>query len=101
VGAALSYSGAEVALELSLNTQAENPIRKPIGQFQVISHMLAEMATDIEAARQLTYHAAWLKSKGNPAGRKSNGKTLCHRNSDSGGKQSGADFWRLWIHARI
>jgi alkylation response protein AidB-like acyl-CoA dehydrogenase len=28
--------------------------------------MLAEMATDIEAARQLAYHAAWLKSKGKP-----------------------------------
>jgi alkylation response protein AidB-like acyl-CoA dehydrogenase len=28
--------------------------------------MLSEMATDIEAARQLTYQAAWLKSKGRP-----------------------------------
>ena len=67
VGAALSYSGAEVALELSLQYGKQRiQFGKPIGQFQVISHMLAEMATDIEAARQLTYHAAWLKSKGKP-----------------------------------
>jgi acyl-CoA dehydrogenase len=67
VGAAMSYSGAEVALELSLQYAKQRiQFGRPIGQFQVISHMLSEMATDIEAARQLTYHAAWLKSKGRP-----------------------------------
>jgi len=67
VGAAMSYSGAEVALELSLKYARQRiQFGRPIGQFQVISHMLSEMATDIEAARQLTYHAAWLKSKGKP-----------------------------------
>jgi alkylation response protein AidB-like acyl-CoA dehydrogenase len=67
VGAALSYSGAEVALELSLQYARQRiQFGRPIGQFQVISHMLSEMATDIEAARQLTYHAAWLKSNGKP-----------------------------------
>jgi alkylation response protein AidB-like acyl-CoA dehydrogenase len=39
---------------------------RPIGKFQAISHMLSEMATDIEAAKQLTYHAAWLLSNGKP-----------------------------------
>ncbi len=67
VGAALSYSGAEVALELSLQYARQRiQFGRPIGQFQVISHMLSEMATDIEAARQLTYYAAWLKSNGKP-----------------------------------
>jgi butyryl-CoA dehydrogenase len=28
--------------------------------------MLADMATEIEAARHLVYHAAWLKEKGRP-----------------------------------
>jgi alkylation response protein AidB-like acyl-CoA dehydrogenase len=66
-GAAMSYSGAEVALDLSLKYARQRiQFGKPIGQFQVISHMLSEMATDIEAARQLTYHAAWLKSEGKP-----------------------------------
>ncbi len=67
VGAAMSYSGAEVALELSLKYARQRiQFGRPIGQFQVISHMLSEMATDIEAARQLTYHAAWLRSQGKP-----------------------------------
>lgn len=32
---------------------------RPIGQFQVIAHMLADMATDLEAGRWLTAMAAW------------------------------------------
>ena len=37
---------------------------KPISQLYAIQEIIAEMATDIEAARLLTYHAAWLKEKG-------------------------------------
>ncbi len=37
---------------------------KAIGQFQVIRHRLAEMATELEAARQLTYHALRLHIAG-------------------------------------
>lgn len=67
VGAAMSYSGAEVAFDLSLKYARKRiQFGRPIGQFQVIAHMLSEMATDIEAARQLTYHAVWLKSNGKP-----------------------------------
>jgi len=36
---------------------------KPIIQFQAISHDLADMATNIEAMRWMTYHAAWLRSE--------------------------------------
>jgi alkylation response protein AidB-like acyl-CoA dehydrogenase len=32
---------------------------RPISEFQAIQHKLAEMATQIEAARQLAYKAAW------------------------------------------
>jgi len=35
-----------------------------IAQFQAIQWMIADMATEIEAARHLSYYAAWLKSKG-------------------------------------
>lgn len=38
-----------------------------ISNFQGISFMLAEMATDVEAARQLVYHAAQLKDAGKDA----------------------------------
>ncbi len=35
-----------------------------VGAFQVVRHRLAEMATDLEAARQLTYHALRLHAAG-------------------------------------
>jgi butyryl-CoA dehydrogenase len=37
---------------------------QPIANFQVIQWKLADMATQIEAARHLIYHASWLKDKG-------------------------------------
>lgn len=37
---------------------------KPIGQFQMIEAMLADMATEIFAARQMLYHTAWLRDQG-------------------------------------
>ncbi|KPL03818.1 MAG: acyl-CoA dehydrogenase [candidate division Zixibacteria bacterium SM23_73_2] len=39
---------------------------KPIGYFQAIQWKLADMATKIEAARHLIYHAAWLKDQNKP-----------------------------------
>jgi alkylation response protein AidB-like acyl-CoA dehydrogenase len=37
---------------------------KPISEFQAIQHMLADMATEIEAARLLCYNAATIKDAG-------------------------------------
>jgi glutaryl-CoA dehydrogenase (non-decarboxylating) len=37
---------------------------KPIGQFQMNQDMIAQMATDVEAARLLVYKAAWVKDQG-------------------------------------
>ena len=37
---------------------------QPIGQFQAIGHKLVEMATELEAARQLAYFAAWKVTQG-------------------------------------
>jgi alkylation response protein AidB-like acyl-CoA dehydrogenase len=39
---------------------------KPISQHQAIQWMLADMATQIDAARMLVYRAAWLKDQGKP-----------------------------------
>lgn len=44
---------------------------KPIAAQQGISFKLADMATNIEAARLLTYQAAWLESQGLPYGKES------------------------------
>ncbi len=37
---------------------------KPIGEFQMNQDMIAQMATEIEAARLLVYKAAWAKDQG-------------------------------------
>jgi butyryl-CoA dehydrogenase len=39
---------------------------KPIAKHQAISWMIADMATDLAAARFLTYNAAWLIDQGQP-----------------------------------
>jgi alkylation response protein AidB-like acyl-CoA dehydrogenase len=40
---------------------------RPIGTNQAIAHMLADMATEVEAARTLMWRAAWLVSNGKDA----------------------------------
>jgi alkylation response protein AidB-like acyl-CoA dehydrogenase len=42
---------------------------RPIGSFQAIQHHCANMATDVEGSRYLTYQAAWRLSEGLPAER--------------------------------
>ena len=65
--AALSLGLAEGALDTALRYATE---REQFGQriwdFQPIQFRIADMATDVEAGRHLTYHAAWLKEKGLP-----------------------------------
>jgi short/branched chain acyl-CoA dehydrogenase len=39
---------------------------RPIAEFQAVQFKLADMATEIEAGRVLTYKAAWLKDAGRP-----------------------------------
>jgi short/branched chain acyl-CoA dehydrogenase len=39
---------------------------RPIAEFQAVQFKLADMATEIEAGRALTYKAAWLKDQGRP-----------------------------------
>ncbi|MEM7124737.1 MAG: acyl-CoA dehydrogenase family protein [Chloroflexota bacterium] len=40
---------------------------QPIGQFQAVSHRIAEMKVRLETARLLLYKVAWLKKEGKPA----------------------------------
>ena len=37
---------------------------RPIGDFQAIQHMLADMATELDAARLLVWRAAWMADEG-------------------------------------
>ncbi len=63
--AALSLGIAEGALEASIQYSKERQqFNKPISHFQGISFKLADMATQVEAAKLLTYKAADLKNRG-------------------------------------
>lgn len=67
VGAA-AVGVAQAALDHALAYAREREqFGKPIGQFQGIQFMLADMAADIEASRLLVYQAADLMDKGLPA----------------------------------
>jgi alkylation response protein AidB-like acyl-CoA dehydrogenase len=44
---------------------------KPISDFQAIQHMLADMATELDAARLLVWRAAWLQDQGKKTTRES------------------------------
>jgi alkylation response protein AidB-like acyl-CoA dehydrogenase len=59
--AALGLGMAQGAYECALRYAKERKqFGKPIAEFQAIQFKLADMATQIEAARLLTYRAAWL-----------------------------------------
>ena len=64
---ALALGIAEGALEECLRyTATRQQFGKPIASFQGVHFALADMATEIEAAKHLVYHAAWLKQRGQP-----------------------------------
>jgi len=63
--AAQAVGIAQAALDISIRYAQERvAFEKPIASFQAIQWMIADMAVQIEAARLLTYRAAWLKDKG-------------------------------------
>ncbi|SHO61949.1 acyl-CoA dehydrogenase [Algoriphagus zhangzhouensis] len=63
--AAQALGIAAGAYELALAYSKERKaFGKPISQHQAIQFKLADMATQIEAARMLVYKAAWLKDQG-------------------------------------
>jgi alkylation response protein AidB-like acyl-CoA dehydrogenase len=63
--AALGLGAAQGAYEMSLAyAQEREQFGRPIGRFQAIQFKLADMATEIEAGRNLVYKAAWLKDMG-------------------------------------
>jgi butyryl-CoA dehydrogenase len=65
--AALSLGLAQGAFEVAVRYASERrQFGSPIWDFQQIQFRLADIATDIQAGRHLTYHAAWLKGRGQP-----------------------------------
>jgi alkylation response protein AidB-like acyl-CoA dehydrogenase len=65
--AAMGVGLAQGAYDLALAYAKERQqFGQPIANFQAIQFQLADMATEIEAGRQLVYRAAWLKDEGRP-----------------------------------
>jgi short/branched chain acyl-CoA dehydrogenase len=63
--AAMGVGLAQGALDEALKYAKERKaFGQPISKFQAIQGKLSDMATEIEAARLLTYKAAWLKDQG-------------------------------------
>jgi alkylation response protein AidB-like acyl-CoA dehydrogenase len=65
IGAAGCNAGAQLAFDSTLEYAMERKaFGRQIGKFQAIRHKFADMATKIEASRQLTYTTAWRFANG-------------------------------------
>jgi short/branched chain acyl-CoA dehydrogenase len=65
--AAMGVGLAQGALDQALAyAKQRRAFGRPISKFQTIQAKLADLATEISAARLLTYHAAWLKDQRKP-----------------------------------
>jgi alkylation response protein AidB-like acyl-CoA dehydrogenase len=59
--AAVACGGAQAIVDLALQySKDRKQFGRPIGTNQAIAHMLADMHTEVEAARSLMWRAAWL-----------------------------------------
>jgi len=64
---AMAVGLAQAAFEAAVKYARERvQFGQPIGRFQAIQWMIADMATQIDAARLLVYRAAWLEDQGAP-----------------------------------
>jgi len=66
--AASSCGGAQAVVDLALQyAKDRKQFGRPIGTFQAIAHMLADMQTEVEAVRSLVWRAAWMVASGQNA----------------------------------
>jgi alkylation response protein AidB-like acyl-CoA dehydrogenase len=62
---ALAVGLAQAALDAAIPyAQTREQFGRPIGTFQGVAFLIADMATEIDAARQMVWRAAWLKDQG-------------------------------------
>lgn len=67
-GVGVARAALEYAVEYAKNRRQ---FGKPIALFQNTSFKIAQMAMEINAARHLVWHAAWLMDEGKPCGKES------------------------------
>jgi alkylation response protein AidB-like acyl-CoA dehydrogenase len=67
--ASVALGLAQAAMDAAVPyAQTREQFGRPIGSFQGVAFMIADMATEIEAARALVWRAAWLRDKGRDFG---------------------------------
>ncbi len=92
--AAMGVGLAQGAYDLAFAyAQQREQFGKPISRFQAIQFKLADLATEIEAARGLVVKAAWLKDQGRPFAREAAMAKLY-----TGELSNRAVNWSLQIH---
>lgn len=65
--AAMAVGLAQGAFERSIDyAKSREQFGRPIAKFQAIRWMIADMATELEAARLMVHRAAWVKQRGEP-----------------------------------
>jgi alkylation response protein AidB-like acyl-CoA dehydrogenase len=65
--AAAALGGAQTALDIALDyTAGRHAFGKPLNQFQALQFRLADMETELQAARIFLYQAAWKLDRGAP-----------------------------------
>ncbi|HSH21640.1 MAG TPA: acyl-CoA dehydrogenase family protein, partial [Candidatus Caenarcaniphilales bacterium] len=66
---AMAVGLAQAALDASVGYARERKqFGRPIGSFQGVAFMVADMSTEVEAARSMVWRAAWLKDQGRDYG---------------------------------
>ena len=105
---------AQAAVDLALDhARTRSQFGQPIGRFQTIAHRLARMQTEVDQARLLTYHLAWLIDRGDPSVRaaaqaKWATTEMLKRATEDGlqimasaGYSAESDMQRYWRDARL
>jgi short/branched chain acyl-CoA dehydrogenase len=92
--AAMAVGLAQGAYDLAAAyAQEREQFGRPIARFQAVQFRLADMATEIEAARNLVYKAAWAKDQG-----RAFGKEAAIAKLYSGEMSNRVVNWALQVH---
>ena len=101
--AALAVGIAQGALDEALNyAKRRRQFGKPILEYEAIQWMLADMATESEAARLLAWHAAALRDEGAAvSAHRVAGEAVLLRSGGAIDIEGHPDSRRIWISERL
>ena len=100
---AMALGLAQAAYEAaSVYVKERHQFGRPIGSFQGVAFQVADMATEIDAARLLVYRAAWLKDQGKPyTTEAAMAKLFASEVAAAGHERRHPGPWRVRVRARV